>query len=68
VPRIYHNDKFGRVSEFTHISKFKGGTHAAWLYVSSQLSLLDGYLIIQKYNEPNHRDRGQININSDKKI
>ena len=28
MPRIYHNDKFGRVYEFTHTySKFKGGAH-----------------------------------------
>jgi hypothetical protein len=27
---------------------------------------LDGYFIIRKYNELNHRDRAQININSDK--
>jgi hypothetical protein len=34
---------------------------------SSQLSLLDCYLIIRKYNELNHRDRAQINyIKSDK--
>ena len=32
----------------------------------SQLSLLNGYLIIQKPNELNQRHRAQININSDK--
>ena len=32
------------------------------------LSLLDGYFIIRKYNELNHHDRAQININSDKNI
>ena len=31
-----------------------------WLYVSSQLSLLDDYFIMRKYNELNHRDRAQI--------
>jgi hypothetical protein len=38
--------------------------YSSWLHVSSQLSLLDEYFIIQKYNELNHRDRTQININS----
>ena len=32
------------------------------------LLLLDHYFIIRKYNELNHRDRWQININSDKNI
>jgi hypothetical protein len=36
--------------------------------IHRQLSPLDGYLIIQKYNELNHCDRAQININSDKNI
>jgi hypothetical protein len=40
--------------------------YSLWLHV--QLSLLDSYLIIRKYNELNHRDRAQININSDKNI
>jgi hypothetical protein len=35
--------------------------HSSWLHVSSQLSLLDDYFIIRKYNELNHRDRAQIN-------
>jgi hypothetical protein len=40
----------------------------SWLHVSSQLSLLNDYVIIRKYHELNHRDRAQININSDKNI
>ena len=42
--------------------------YSCWLHVSSQLSLLDDYLIIRTYNELNHRDCAQININSDKNI
>ena len=42
--------------------------YSLWLHVSSQLSLLDGYFITQKYNELNHCDRTQINKNSDKNI
>jgi hypothetical protein len=42
--------------------------YSSWLLVSSQLSLLDGYLIIRKYNELDNRDRAQININSNKNI
>jgi hypothetical protein len=42
--------------------------YSLWLHVSSQLSLLDDYFIIRKYNELNHRDRAQININSNKNI
>jgi hypothetical protein len=44
--------------------------YSSWLYVSTQLSLLDDYFIIQKYNELNHSDLAQINIyiNSDKNI
>jgi hypothetical protein len=30
--------------------------------------MLGDYLITRKYNELNHRDRAQININSDKSI
>jgi hypothetical protein len=40
----------------------------SWLHVSSQLSLLNDYVIIRKYHELNHSDRAQININSDKNI
>jgi hypothetical protein len=32
------------------------------------IPILDDYFIIRKYNELNHRDRAQININSDKNI
>ena len=35
---------------------------SSWLHVPS---LLDVHLIIRKYNELNHHDRAQININSD---
>jgi hypothetical protein len=34
----------------------------------TQPSLLDGYFIIRKYNELSHRERAQMNINSDKNI
>ena len=40
----------------------------AWLLVSSQLFLLDGYLITRKYSELNNRAGAQTNINSDKNI
>ena len=33
----------------------------------SQLTLLDDHFIIRKYNELNHSDHAQMNINSDKK-
>jgi hypothetical protein len=42
--------------------------YSSWLHVSFQLSILDNYFILRKYNELNHRDRAQININSDKNI
>jgi hypothetical protein len=42
--------------------------YSSWLHISSQLFLLDDYVIIRKYNELNHRDHQQININSDKNI
>jgi hypothetical protein len=38
------------------------------LHISSQLSLLDDYFIIRKYNELKHRDRAQIKIRRKKKI
>ena len=41
--------------------------YSSWLHISSQLSLLDDYFIIRKYNKLNYRDCAQININSDKK-
>jgi hypothetical protein len=44
--------------------------YSSWLHVSSQLSLLDGFFIIRKYNvnELNHRDRVQINVKNQKNI
>jgi hypothetical protein len=33
-----------------------------WLHVSSELSLLEDYFIIRKYNEFNHSDRAQIKL------
>ena len=43
--------------------------HRDWTFHLMQLSLLDGYFTVRKYNELNHRhDRAQINIKSDKNI
>ena len=38
----------------------------AWLHIS--ITFLPHSTIIRKYNESNHRDRAQINVNSDKKL
>jgi hypothetical protein len=34
VSRIYCIDNFGRVLQFTHIAKFKGGAHAGFVKYS----------------------------------